>query len=90
MKRYTVHSKNIRHTREFLSRTIAYINSKLETDHITGPIYHPQAQGAVERMHRKINEITEPMETESEKKQNRKYIRFAHPPPTLTPHPSQG
>ena len=43
--------------REFLARTIAYINSKLETEHITGPVYHPQAQGAVERMHRKINDF---------------------------------
>ena len=43
--------------REFLARTIQYINQKLETEHITGPVYHPQAQGAVERLHRKINDF---------------------------------
>ena len=41
--------------REFLSKVITYVNQKLEVDHITGATYHPQSQGAVERMHRTIN-----------------------------------
>ena len=42
--------------KEFLSKTIQYINTKLENEHITGAVYHPQSQGSVERLHRKIND----------------------------------
>ena len=42
---------------EFLSPTIRYLNRRLEIAHITGATYHPQSQGTVERLHRKINDI---------------------------------
>ena len=41
--------------KEFIGEVVAYINRRLEIHHITGATYHPQAQGAVERLHRKIN-----------------------------------
>ena len=43
--------------REFLGVVINYINSKLEVDHVSGPIYHPESQGVVERLHRKANSL---------------------------------
>ena len=42
---------------EFLGNVIAYLNAKLEIDHITGATYHPESQGVVERLHRKINDL---------------------------------
>ena len=42
---------------EFLGNVIAYLNAKLEIDHITGATYHPESQGVVERMHRKMNDM---------------------------------
>ena len=41
----------------FVGTAVQYINKKLEIAHLTGATYHPQAQGSVERMHRKINEL---------------------------------
>ena len=52
--------------REFIGGAVAHINTQLEIAHLTGAAYHPQAQGTVERMHRKMNEVVRLMIEEAE------------------------
>ena len=47
--------------KEFIGEAVQYINNRLEICHLTGPAYHPQAQGAIERLHRKMNELVRGM-----------------------------
>ena len=42
---------------EFLAPVVKYVNQRLEITHITGAAYHPEAQGATDRLNRKITNM---------------------------------
>ena len=41
---------------EFVGQVVAHLNRELGIKHITGTTYHPQSQGAVESMHKTLNQ----------------------------------
>ena len=43
--------------KEFVGEVAEELNKLLEIKHITGSAYHPQSQGMVESMHKKVNQI---------------------------------
>ena len=43
--------------KEFVGEVTEELNKLLEIKHITGSAYHPQSQGMVESMHKKVDQI---------------------------------